>query len=603
MRDAEDSNRAAGHRRWLLYPQTKTMGTGDVPGQGAFKSANAIWVQDGGYGSARPLVRDTFVAWPPPGYVPRPLAFSRWSFAYPGANFADARVAMTLNGASLALTIDSNDAQGLGENALVWTPAFSLPKVLAQDAVFEARIENVVVGGAAKSFAYRVIVFEPNVYGPDTALPFVSGPERPTVGETALYRFAPQPGADGHEWLQASARALSYSEGAEMGADDWIAQVSDPAKLITKAVRHGGAASFHLTHGKPVAQYLELDKNLLAGANAELRFYSRLGYATGDEIAAVQLSTDGGHSWFSVYEQAGAGDARETAFVQRTVDLSAYAGRLLRARFAYTLRPRGSSYTYYGDGDPEGWNIDDIVPSDFMELPGAQTRAVPASGELAFTPNAKGVYALAVRGLIQNRYPSEWGAGKIVTAAPAAAASFALQLTKSGAGQGEVGDAASGLVCGADCAGLSRSLPAGSVLKLAAVAATGSTFAGWGGDCAGTATCNLTLDRDRRVVATFDAAPATGFSLKFEDKTDVPPKIFAYSNTVVVENLAAPQKLSISGGAYSLNGGAYAAKAGRVSNGDTLTIRVKSGGLPGAVKTATIRVGDYVAFFRAIARR
>jgi len=39
--DFGGNNTAAGHRRWLLYPQTQVMGTGDVPDQGSFSAANA----------------------------------------------------------------------------------------------------------------------------------------------------------------------------------------------------------------------------------------------------------------------------------------------------------------------------------------------------------------------------------------------------------------------------------------------------------------------------------------------------------------------------------------------------------------------------------
>jgi hypothetical protein len=40
------NNNIVGHRRWLLYPQTQVMATGDVPDQGSFSAANATWVFD-----------------------------------------------------------------------------------------------------------------------------------------------------------------------------------------------------------------------------------------------------------------------------------------------------------------------------------------------------------------------------------------------------------------------------------------------------------------------------------------------------------------------------------------------------------------------------
>ena len=49
--DQGSNNAAAGHRRWVLYPQTQVMGTGDVPqsggGSNPYPPANALWVFDG----------------------------------------------------------------------------------------------------------------------------------------------------------------------------------------------------------------------------------------------------------------------------------------------------------------------------------------------------------------------------------------------------------------------------------------------------------------------------------------------------------------------------------------------------------------------------
>ncbi|HEY1108698.1 MAG TPA: CAP domain-containing protein, partial [Opitutaceae bacterium] len=43
--DAGPSNAVVGHRRWLSYPQTLRMGTGDVPGSGLNRpAANAVWI-------------------------------------------------------------------------------------------------------------------------------------------------------------------------------------------------------------------------------------------------------------------------------------------------------------------------------------------------------------------------------------------------------------------------------------------------------------------------------------------------------------------------------------------------------------------------------
>jgi hypothetical protein len=118
MGDGGSNNYEVGHRRWVLYPQTQFMGTGDVDGSIAGTSSNALWVFDANYGSTRPAVRDDFVAWPPKGDVPYTTVYPRWSFAYPNADFSAATVAMTQNGATMGTTLETL-VSGYGENALV----------------------------------------------------------------------------------------------------------------------------------------------------------------------------------------------------------------------------------------------------------------------------------------------------------------------------------------------------------------------------------------------------------------------------------------------------------------------------------------------------
>jgi hypothetical protein len=107
MTDTGSNNSAAGHRRWVLYPQTQKFGTGDVPASGSNWSANALWVFDGNYGTTRPATRDGFVAWPPQGYFPYTLLPVRWSLSYPNADFTAATVTVTKNGAPLPVTLES----------------------------------------------------------------------------------------------------------------------------------------------------------------------------------------------------------------------------------------------------------------------------------------------------------------------------------------------------------------------------------------------------------------------------------------------------------------------------------------------------------------
>lgn len=161
VRDPGSGNYFVGHRRWILYPQTRYMGTGDIPPQSGYPGAQALWVfdRDNMWGP-RPDTREPFVAWPPPGYVPYQVVYPRWSFAYAGADFANASVTMTRNGQPIGVTV-SPVVNGFGENTLVWELSESIPQPPAHDISFDVTVHNVVINGQTQQFEYQVIIFNP----------------------------------------------------------------------------------------------------------------------------------------------------------------------------------------------------------------------------------------------------------------------------------------------------------------------------------------------------------------------------------------------------------------------------------------------------------
>lgn len=76
-----------------------------------------------------------------------------------------------------------------------------------------------------------------------------------------------------------------------------------------------------------------------------------------------------------------------------------------------------------------------------------------------------------------------------------------LTVTKAGTGGGTVMGA--DINCGDDCTG---SYTTGTTVTLTATPDSGSVFTGWSGDCSGDS-CDLTMDSDKAVTATFDAEP------------------------------------------------------------------------------------------------
>lgn len=161
MHDPGNYNYFVGHRRWILYPQTQEMGTGDIPYASGYPGTNALWVFDSNIFTSRPDTRDDFVAWPPPGYVPYKVVFPRWSFSYPRADFKSASVSMTSKGKSIEFT-QQPVINGYGENTIVWElNDLIFDSAPNTDTKYTVKINNVKINGVPRNFTYDVIVFDP----------------------------------------------------------------------------------------------------------------------------------------------------------------------------------------------------------------------------------------------------------------------------------------------------------------------------------------------------------------------------------------------------------------------------------------------------------
>ena len=160
MEDPGGGNYFVGHRRWILYPQTLEMGTGDIPNASGYWPSNALWVFDENMWNPRPETREDYVAWPPPGYTPYQVVFPRWSFAYADADFSDASVSMSSAGQPIPVALQPV-GNGYGENTLVWVPELSLGAPPPADTAYDVVVTGVKINGLPRDFSYQVIMFDP----------------------------------------------------------------------------------------------------------------------------------------------------------------------------------------------------------------------------------------------------------------------------------------------------------------------------------------------------------------------------------------------------------------------------------------------------------
>jgi uncharacterized protein YkwD len=158
-----------------------------------------------------------------------------------------------------------------------------------------------------------------------------------------------------------------WIEDAESGTANVLTNVSS-YPLIQSQIVGQGSNAFHLANPGFQDNWFVVDKTLAIQPDTKLFFLSRLGWASPDQVARVQISTNGGSTWpTNLYNQAGTGNSGEGSFSLKELNLSSYAGQNARFRFYYDFA--GSS-GYTQTTNDVGWLVDNIqIGSEFQKIP------------------------------------------------------------------------------------------------------------------------------------------------------------------------------------------------------------------------------------------
>src|SRR5439155_8435845 len=182
-----------------------------------------------------------------------------------------------------------------GEPTLVWYPngldpsqPYAWPRPAA-DTVYTVSVQNVVVSGSSRSFFYSVTIFDPQVPGPDTVLPAISGPDQAAVNQNNPYTFASVTNATAYQWRLTQRAAFTATEGAENGLTYFTTDTASDYNVIVTSPVASETHSFHLQHTEPNNQVLTYNRVLVPSANSQLQFKSRLAYAFSDEVVKVLI--------------------------------------------------------------------------------------------------------------------------------------------------------------------------------------------------------------------------------------------------------------------------------------------------------------------------
>ena len=426
------NNTEVGHRRWLLYPQTQVMAAGDVPVEGSFNPANAIWVFDANLYGPRPATSKPYVSWPPEGFIPYSLVFPQWSFALSNADLSSAAITMTSNGMPVTVFIQPYQT-GYGENTTVWVPmgldatsqATTFP-FSGTDTLYSITVTNIKVGATTVGFTYNVTLFDPTVPGTDYVATAISGTSTPYLNIGNAYTCVPLANANvtGYKWLTAQTTNGNFTENI---ASDFASEtlsnftaLSSPTYPIITDAPDGSGPCIHFVHNdaNTTPQIIQCQEMLFPTTNTTLSFTSLLGYAFTNEVARVQASADGGANWQDLFVDAGCNPPGttyytecETMFTPHLLSLSNYAGKMTLLRFNYDFLP--PYYYFLGADNYLGWSVENIVVTNAGQIVGMATNST-VSTNFTFTPTQTGNYALAASPVLFTQFPVGWGPFKLV---------------------------------------------------------------------------------------------------------------------------------------------------------------------------------------------
>ena len=135
----------------------------------------------------------------------------------------------------------------------------------------------------------------------------------------------------------------------------------------------------------------------------------------------------------------------------------------------------------------------------------ANLTSQPTATTTATDSSPAGIYPITVSGGVSGNYTFTYVPGALTVVS---AANPTLSVTTAGTGNGTVNSTPSGIACASGSGnGCSATFTSGTPVTLLATPDWKSLFSGWSGACTGTGSCNVTMNADTSVTATFIVNP------------------------------------------------------------------------------------------------
>jgi uncharacterized protein YkwD len=241
-------------------------------------------------------------------------------------------------------------------------------------------------------------------FRPPYSPPTIGGPVVPVVNRNNNYSFNPVGAATNYQWKQSMRVPATTIEGAETGTNNFTVFTTGTYAPVQSGIKASGGYGFRFAHPTPVDQVLTLNWILRPGSSSQITWASRLSWATSNQTARVQVTTNAGVSWNNLWSLKGNSSAQQTSFVRYTNSLAAYAGQEIQVRFIYD-HTGGNYFNQTSSGI--GWHFDDISLLNCEQL--IQTTIYnTTSTAFSFVPTAATNYSLRVRAQLGDHF-ADWG--------------------------------------------------------------------------------------------------------------------------------------------------------------------------------------------------
>jgi hypothetical protein len=284
------------------------------------------------------------------------------------------------------------------------------PKPMS-DTKYGVTVSNVLIGGVPRDFFYTVTVFDPATALSESQA-MISGDESPAINSTSTYTVDAIDDAQGYDSYVAEITDAAVLHNAEDGGSNVIDGTSSTYSLVDMGSGVGGSAAYKLAPASlpqsTSAEWVELDNTYIPSSTSELLFQSKLGYATTDQIASVQVSLDGGATWQSIFTQnVTVSGLQDSGFVNRSISLAAFADRVIRIRAVYGYA--GCCSYYQGTFNAVSFLLDDIQVTNAKTAGSEDIQSLAGSAEFDFTATDEKTYAFSARAIYWTGYPaSDW---------------------------------------------------------------------------------------------------------------------------------------------------------------------------------------------------